>query len=194
MSQGVQMPNKIIIYLCLCATMGFAQSNFAEYSDAYYRINRNGAISLAMWGGVNVVMGGTQINTTGSSRRFFHEMNIWAGSAMLTAASVWWWANRHAKLYNSSTAQRKQAQIQRNLVMTAIAGSAGLLLGTVMWQRGDKALRQSGYGASLMMHSGFVLLLDTLLFIGHFANGKKLTAGVAWRNTDAAVFTVSLKI
>ena len=188
------MQYKLMICIWLLAAVGYAQPNIAEYSDAYYRLNRNGAISLAMWGGVNVVMGGTQINTAAGSRRFFHEMNIWAGGVMLTAASVWWWTNRDARLYNSGTAQRKQAQIQRNLMITAMAGSAGLLLGTAMWQLGDKAWRQNGYGASLMMQSGFLLLVDTLLFIGHFANGKKLTAGVALQNADATVLTLSLKI
>jgi hypothetical protein len=188
------MQHKIMICLWLITTGGYAQTNIADYSNAYYHLNRNGAISLVMWGGINVVMGGTQINVAEGTQRFFHEMNIYAGSAILSAATIWWWTNRDAKLYNSTAAQYKQAQIQRNLVLTTIAGTTSLFLGIVMWQQGDRALRQRGYGASLMMHSGFLLLVDTLLLIGHFGNGKKLTSGVVLHNAMTPVFTLSLKI
>jgi hypothetical protein len=133
-------------------------------------VQRNGMIALGSWALVNFAVSGFLMTRTEDRTYYFHQMNVFWNVVNLGIASVGFISALRGPLdltlrqtleeYRSFT---RLLLINAGLDVLYITG--GLLLYLKGGSSEKHGTRLSGYGVSLILQGGFLLLFDTVLAI-----------------------------
>jgi hypothetical protein len=148
-----------------------------EFNKSRNRKTTRGLQVLGGWAAVNIAASGAMyFNTTGTDQ-YFHQMNVmWNGvNALIVAASL-------LPKEKNSLDLKKTIQWQSNTEATFIANAALDLVysstGLYLTERAKNDPKNhdkfKGWGNSLILQGGFLFAFDTVMFIVHKRNGKKL--------------------
>jgi hypothetical protein len=163
----------------LCATASFSQSYLESLNKNRNNLERKGMLTLTAWSGVNIITGSIGWITTSEESAYFHQMNAgWNIVNLGLGLSGYFRAKRENyaeyDLYSSIASQRKVSNAF--LFNTALNGTyitTGFLLKERAKHQTDQAMMLRGFGNSLILQGGFLLLFDATSFILHNRNRKK---------------------
>lgn len=177
------MKNIALITLILAFSIQTLNAQLADttlYTKRYIKTNRAHAIVLGSWGAVNL-LGGTAwaLNSTGQTRQF-NIMNAAWGGINLGIASVMYIGlkKENSKTYPLYDNIQRQANLEKALLFNTGLDAAYIMGGLAMNYYGQlpgakNGERMQGFGKSIMVQGGFLLVQDLVFYLLHANNRKK---------------------
>ena len=192
------MKKTFVIILILFCSSAFAQDSLKYYNTLRINTTSSGMKVLGGWGIANlgtgaiwgwngkhtttyVDLGGAQVtSSTGISRegQYFFQMNtIWGavnfGTALLGYANV---QKYRKKTLNGAETLEQQKRIEKIFRVNEYLDVAYLGVGAYLKLAGDsrKSPIMKGYGESILMQGGFLLIFDGIMYHAEKRNGTKL--------------------
>lgn len=171
----------ILLLFCLFSTTIRAQT-LDDINETRFRHTKNGSIALTSWAGANIV-GGTigYFATPKGEWKHFHEMNVYFNIVNLGLGIPGLFAKKDKQM-GLTLEQTVKRQYQTETVylfngaldLTYI--TAGLLMREMGKNNPDQATqdRWKGFGTSMMVQGGFLLVFDFVKYGIHKANGKRI--------------------
>ena len=155
------------ISLVVLPDLANAQEEWEILAQDRARVNKTGMQVLLGWSALNMAGGTVGYFQTSGKNRYFHQMNaIWnvvnAGIAVSALSGMG--ADSLASL---PMAYKEGLTMEKVLLANAGLDVAYIATGGYMMERGMRKdqVRFRGYGQSLLIQGGFLLALDTVLFI-----------------------------
>ena len=177
---------KHISILCLYglfATQVTAQRSFSDsLSVSRNRLNQHAMTWLGTWAVANIGSGALLASQTSGETRYFWSMNLYwnivnAGLAGIGYINARKEIGRQYSLLDNDLEQQRIEKLylfNMGLDLTYITGGFYLRAKSEAPQS-DKAKQQyAGYGSSIILQGGFLLLMDGVLFSLHHAHSRQL--------------------
>jgi len=188
----------IIILVVLFCTSVFAQDSLKYYNNLRINTTSSGMKALGSWGILNLGAGaiwgwngkkttiyidlsGTQVTsskTISQEGQYFFQMNtIWGaadfGIAMLGYVGV---QKYRRKNLNAAETLEQQKKLEKIFLINGALDIAYLGTGTYLKLAGDsrKSPIMKGYGESILMQGGFLLIFDGIMYHAEKGNGNRL--------------------
>lgn len=142
------------------------------------KLQTNNSWVLAAWAGANIVQGTISAGNANGSDRAFHQMNTYWNTVNLGIAGLGLWAARKQlrKPITAETNWREQQKIEKWLLLNTGLDAAYIATGLYLKERGNRLGQDqpTGYGNSLLLQGGFLLVFDIIQYIENRRNGKIL--------------------
>ena len=166
-----------LVMLSLCS---FSQKiDLTRFEKQRVSYSKNAMIGLAGWSVANLVGSGIATNTRNKEMRYFHQMNVMWGGINLAIAGLGYWGAGREKIDNPTleAVLKHQNKIEKTYLINAgldvvYIGSGLLMNKTSDNQKNPEKFK--GYGNSIMMQGGFLLLYDAVMYAIHRKHGKQL--------------------
>lgn len=137
---------------------------------------------LGGWAAGNIIWGAVSVGSATGSNRYFHQMNLGWGiiNGALAGMNILQLHKQIAKSKGLSFAGTIKEQQKLERLFLINAGLDVAYLGTGIWMKersrtaAKKPERLKGFGNSLLLQGGFLLLFDGIMFSVHHAHGKPL--------------------
>ena len=159
----------LVITLCI-HTLAISQRKPLGFDQIEYKrqqIARNGSISLAVWSGVNITVGTIGYFTQPKNEwTYFQEMNVLWNVINLGLAipGILIKDKKQATLIGSL---KKHHNLQTIYLVNAALDvsyiTAGIFLRMIGSEKND--LRMNGYGSSLLLQGGYLMVYDLVQYI-----------------------------
>ena len=190
---------RVLVFLIFVLTAGVAvsQNEFSSFNEERTRITRNGMIVLGVWGAANTVAGAVGLATADGEAKYFHQMNlIWGVTNFAIAASGFIGSRRRATDLSTSQTVKQQSGIEKTFLINGGLDLVYITAGLWCLEKGNTASnrdRYKGYGKSLLLQGGGLLIFDAVMYFTHIKHGKLLyqlldkvqvsgsSAGIAWK-------------
>jgi hypothetical protein len=166
----------ILIFICCHA---FAQDSLKTFNNERIKTTSSGMEVLGGWGALNLATGAIAWpNSTSPEARYFFKMNtIWGavnfGTGLLTYASL---QKQRKKNFTAAETLKEQKRIEKIFQINSYLDIAYIGTGLYLKIAGDSRHSpiMKGYGESVLLQGGFLLLFDGLMYKAEKGNGTKL--------------------
>ena len=192
------MKKTLVIILILFCTSAFAQDSLKYYNNLRINTTSSGMKVLGAWGIVNLGtgaiwgwnsksantylgLGGNQVTSSkwiSPEGQYFFQMNtIWGavdfGTALLGYASV---QKYRKKTLTAAETLEQQKRLEKIFLINGGLDIVYIGAGTYLKLVGDSRHSpiMKGYGESILMQGGFLLLFDGLMYHAEKRNGTRL--------------------
>jgi hypothetical protein len=158
-------------------------ASWSEFDAGRARLDRRGLVILGGWAAANVLVSGIATGQTEGSAHYFHQMNIgWGAINLALAGTGYLAARRMARQPKSDRAGNVRHQLRTENLYLFNAGLdvAYLATGLYLLEKSRNSLsarsanRWRGYGQSLLVQGGFLLLFDGFQYGAHHRHGREL--------------------
>ena len=166
----------ILFSACLSVS---AQKNFQDsMATARITLQKNNMWFLAAWAGANIMQGSISASNTTGKEHYLHQMNVYWNTVNLAIAGLGLYAAKK-ELARPHTAERnlsEQQKIEKLLLLNTGLDAAYIMTGLYLHERGIRLNKDqpAGYGNSLMLQGGFLLIFDIIQYAENRRNGKVL--------------------
>lgn len=167
-----------ILFILVCTDV-LAQDSLKIYNKSRIDITSSGMEVLGGWGTLN--LGGGAIGWTNSKNpepRYFFEMNtIWGAANFGTALIGYGGLQKQRK--KNLTAQEtleEQKKVEKIFLINGVLDVGYIGTGLYLKLAGDSrnSPMMKGYGESILMQGGFLLIFDAVMYHAEKNNGSKL--------------------
>lgn len=176
----------LILFLFLCANQLIAQvgdSGWQEFNRERLRLNRVGMQVLGGWAIANFAISGVGITQSTGETKAFHQMNVGWNLVNITLAGFGYFN----ALRGETDLDAIQSICEHESIMRIFLFNAGLDLGYIMGgafllERSKNVTKNSarlaGFGKSIMLQGGFLMLFDAIMYFAHQQHGKSELPGL----------------
>lgn len=141
-------------------------------------LNKTNMTILLAWSAANIVQGSISAGNLVGSAHYFHQMNAYFNIINIAVAGYGLFEarrqmNKKLSLYQNL---RQQQKVESLLLLNSGLDLAYITTGMYLRERGTNHLNDQakGYGGSLMLQGGFLLVFDLIQYIQHRQNGNLL--------------------
>ncbi len=188
----------LFISLIVGSLSCFSQkTDLVKFEKERTRISKNSMLVLGGWSVLNIVGSGLGTKTHNSEVRHFHQMNVMWGAINLAIAGLGYIGNANAKFDNPTLASvlKHQNGVEKTYLING--GLDVLYIGAGLWMNkasGNQKRpdRFEGWGNSIMLQGGFLLVYDAINYAIHRKHGKKLNGMVDKVSINGGIGSVSL--
>jgi hypothetical protein len=147
------------------------------------RLDRRGLAVLGTWAAGNLIVSGIATGNTEGPAHYFHQMNIGWGAVNLALVGAGYLGIRRAARHpvtDRAGNVRSQLRTENIYLLNAGLDAAYLATGLYLLEKGRNPTasgspdRWRGYGHSLLLQGGFLLLFDGFQYAVHHRHGRKL--------------------
>lgn len=173
----------LTISLLLISSLAVAQTasdRLVSFNEKQIRIKKTGMLTLGSWAVGNMAVSGLSIGGAQGSNRYFHQMNVYWNVVNLALAGFGY--------YGAATADPAAADLaksvkdfygtEKTLLLNAGLDVGYILGGLYLTERARNPEKRQemlrGFGQSVMMQGGFLLLFDTVLYLVLHQQEKQL--------------------
>ena len=155
----------------------------ANFAATRTRLDQRGLAVLGGWAVSNILVSGIATGQTDGSAHYFHQMNIGWGAVNLVLAGTGYLAARRAAnqpITDRAGNVRAQSRTEKLYLFNAGLDVAYLATGLYLLEKGRNPTadgspdRWRGYGQSLLLQGGFLLLFDGFQYATHHRHGQQL--------------------
>jgi len=173
------MKKALTIILILFSAHAFAQDSLKIYNKSRIRITSTGMEVLGGWGILNLGTGAIGwSNSTNLETRYFFEMNTIWGAADFGVALLGYGGLQKQRKKNLTAAEilEEQKKIEKIFFINGVLDVAYIGTGLYLKLAGDSRNSpiMKGYGESILMQGGFLLIFDGVMYHAEKNNGSKL--------------------
>ena len=191
---------KLIILTAIAGllfTAAFSQTELTQFNAQRNRVVKNGMLVLGSWGAANMIAGGIGVATASGESKYFHQMNLIWGSVNFAIAGASYLGLRKKQPAGSlSQSVKEQVGIEKTFLINGGLDLVYITAGLYCLEKGNTASNRDkykGYGKSLLMQGGGLLLFDAIMYTINTRHGKQLykwldkvqfsgtSAGVVWK-------------
>ena len=155
----------------------------AAFATERTRLDQRGLAVLGGWAAGNLLVSGIATGQTTGSEHYFHQMNLgWGAVNLVLAGTGYLAARRGSRRPADDRASNVRAQIKTENLYLFNAGLdvAYLTSGLYLLEKGRNPTaagssdRWRGYGQSLLLQGGFLLLFDGFQYATHHRHSRNL--------------------
>ena len=172
---------KQIVTACICIlsiTAFSQQTNLNAYNKERERITKTGIKVLAGYSAANIIYGSIAAGQATGSNKYFHEMNAIWNSITLGITGIGLLAAKKEGTLSYGESLKKQQHLEKLFLFNAGLDVAYIVGGAYLKERAKTTtknpLRLKGYGESVMLQGGVLLLFDGVMYAIHNRHGKAL--------------------
>ena len=154
--------------------VGDPQITLDAFNARRQRTQRIGMIALASWAGLNIV-GGSALYFLDEANQSFHQMNaMWnvVNAGLATGGLIG--ASRELTGWDLTRSIEAQHNLEKVYLVNAGLDLGYIMGGLFLAQLGDeypaRADQFEGWGYSIALQGGFLMLFDAVMFIAHRRN------------------------
>lgn len=168
-----------IACMCILSVAAFAQqTELTAFNKERERISRTGIKVLAGYSAANIIYGSIAAGQANGSNKYFHQMNaIWNGIT-LGITGIGYLTARKEGILSYTESLKKQHNVEKLFLFNAGLDVAYIAGGAYLKERSKTTtknpLRLKGYGESVMLQGGVLLLFDGVMYAIHNRHGKSL--------------------
>lgn len=178
-------PQIIFLALSTLILICFQNSLHAQNKDFHSQtalqnskeIQKTGMIVLGSWATLNIISGSVGFFNSSGDTKYFHQMNAaWNIVNLGIAGFGYHGASNLDSNLKYAEALKEMRSFEKIMLINAGLDLVYIGAGAWLWKRGlDKnSDRQVGYGKSLIVQGGFLLVFDTTLYLIHNKHTRKL--------------------
>lgn len=160
------------------ATAASSQVKIEQFNSERIVITKNGMLILGSWGAANVIAGAIGQSSSNSETKYFQQMNlIWGAVNLAIAAPTYFSLKRQHADLSLSESVKQQTNIEKTFLFNAGLDLVYITSGLYCLEKGNHDSRHDlykGYGKSLFVQGGSLLLFDVTMYLVHVHHGKKL--------------------
>ena len=154
----------------------------ATFDAERAHLDGRGLRVLGAWAVGNLLVSGIATGRTEGSAHYFHQMNVGWGAVNLALAGAGYLGARRAArgpAADRAGALRAQLRTENLYLFNAGLDVAYLATGLYLLEKGrnptatGSSERWRGYGQSLLLQGGFLLLFDGVQFVAHHRHGGR---------------------
>ena len=155
----------------------------ANFAATRTRLDQRGLAVLGGWAVSNILVSGIATGQTDGSAHYFHQMNIGWGAVNLVLAGTGYLAARKAAnqpITDRANNVRAQSRTEKLYLFNAGLDVAYMATGLYLLEKSRNPTadgspeRWRGYGQSLLLQGGFLLLFDGFQYATHHRHGQQL--------------------
>lgn len=145
-----------------------SQADLFEINQNRISLNSNGMLVLGGWAVTNIAVGSIGMTQTSGTTRYFHQMNAAWNTVNLAIAGFGYYGlrNQSPDIGLSETISEFHS-FERILLFNAGLNVGYMAMGAYLWERGLRKdqNRLIGYGQSMILQGGFLLVFDSTLYL-----------------------------
>lgn len=148
------------------------------YNNDRLEINKKGMLVLSGWALTNIASGSYGFYHSNGRNKYFHQMNAFWNVVNLSIGVFTYY---QSALTDPSTFNLYQSMAHARSIENLLLLNIGLNVGYIatggfLWERGIRKENQRllGYGPSLVLQGGFLLVFDTILYTLNRSNNQNL--------------------
>ncbi|WP_426667937.1 DUF6992 family protein [Mucilaginibacter sp. McL0603] len=173
------MKKALTIILILFSAHAFAQDSLKIFNKSRISITSSGMEVLGGWGILNLGTGAIGwANSTNLESRYFFEMNTIWGAADFGVALIGYGGlqKQRKKTFTAAETLEEQKRIEKIFFINGILDVAYIGTGLYLKLEGDSRNSpiMKGYGESILIQGGFLLIFDGVMYHAEKTNGNKL--------------------
>ncbi len=179
---------KLLYFIVLCAFSLLLLTNYSNaqsfseslttFNQQRIDLNTKGMYILSGWAISNIAVGSIGYFKSSGSTKYVHQMNVGWNLINLAIAGGALYQYGQADPTTFSLAQSlNEAQSIEQILLLNIGLNVGYMAtGGFLWERGLRKSKDRfiGYGQSLIIQGGFLLLFDSTLYLLNQTNNEKL--------------------
>jgi len=162
------------------------------------QLQRRGMLVLGGWAGGNIIYSAASLGKSSGSERSFHQMNLAWGGINLGLATLGYLHARKPAGYGYAFLLRKQQSIEKTFLFNAGLDIAYMATGFYLKERArrndEHSDRNRGFGNSLLLQGGGLLLFDGVMYLVHRAHGRALLMAAERLQVRAGPGGISLNL
>lgn len=168
----------VILLIAYSNLLGAQLLSLDPFNTERQKISKKGIRFLGTWAAGNIIYGTIAGSQATGSNKYFHQMNaVWNGvTAGIVAIGLL--SNKKEGSLTLSESLKKQHSTEKLFLLNAGLDVAYIAGGAYLKEKGktsDKNRdRLKGYGNSVMLQGGALLLFDGILYAIHQKHGKRL--------------------
>ncbi len=173
------MKQLLFVLIVFSAVSGSAQQSFQDsVAIKRARLHKTNMYLLAGWAGGNMLSGTISASNTHGSDHYFYQMNAYWNITNFVIAGFGLHAVKK-QLAGEHTFERnmlEQHKLEKIFVFNGGLDLAYIMTGFYLKEHGSRLNddRSEGYGRSLVLQGGFLLVFDIIQYAGHRRIGKLL--------------------
>ncbi|HMK04235.1 MAG TPA: hypothetical protein VK489_08590 [Ferruginibacter sp.] len=191
---------KILLLLCLiCGSFSsFSQKDaLIKFEKERISISKRSMLVLGGWSAANIIVSAFGTNTGNREMRYFHQMNIMWNGINLAIAGLGYRGTTREKINNStlSGVLQHQSRTEKTYIFNTALDLAYMAGGFYLKERSKSQkdpAKLEGYGNSIILQAGFLLLYDAVNYAIHRKHGKQLDKMIEKLQVSGGPRTVSL--
>lgn len=168
------------------------------FGDHQQQMQRRGMLVLGGWASGNIIYSGASLGNSSGSDRSFHQMNLAWGGINLGLATLGYLHARKPSGNGYAFLLRKQQSLEKTFLFNAGLDIAYVATGFYLKERArrndEHSDRNRGFGNSLLLQGGGLLLFDGVMYLVHRAHGRALLMAAERLQVSAAPGGISLKL
>lgn len=174
-----------LIFICLALqTIAIAQSSsdLLLINQDREQLNQKSMLYLGGWSISNLTFSGTRMTQTENSDFYFHQMNVAWSAVNLAIAGFGYWSSQRVDIasFDLERTIKAQRRVQNILLINSGLDVVYMAGGWYMLNRSKQSEDNSdllkGYGQSLLMQGGFLLLFDLIQYRLHSKRNTMLSS------------------
>ncbi len=172
----------LIVLLCIFFSQSYGQRNFNDsITAARTKLTKNAMITLGGWAAANIATGFIIAGQTEGEAKYFWRMNGYWNIINLGLAGLGYAGTRKLESGTTLAANNKKQQSVEKLYLLNVGLDMVYITGAFyLKERGNTRTSQKqkdqlrGYGNSILLQGGFLLVLDGVMYALHHKNTLKV--------------------
>jgi hypothetical protein len=172
----------LVLLLLLSAKLAAQDTSYLEiFNGERIRTTQTAMIVLGGWSVANIAAGLAGMGHSSGEAKYFHQMNAIWNAVNLGIAAAGYFGSRKLNPggYNMQGSIKEQNKIEKIYLVNGALDVAYILGGLYAREYGKNRPgreqdRWKGYGTSIILQGGFLLLYDAVNFTVHRRHGKRL--------------------
>lgn len=158
------------IVLFMLAVSAFPQ-DYESFFTRSQLINRHGMFVLGGWAVTNIVSGAVGWKYAPGDSKYFHQMNLFWNTVNLTIAGITLANTFSTDLFGITSSEMLKKHLKSERLYLINAGLDLIYIGSGYYLKYRSAQKErnkdllSGYGKSIMLQGGFLLVFDLVMYL-----------------------------
>ena len=178
------IPAFTFLFLCSISLVAQDADFLDDFNEKRLQLNRSGMMVLGSWAIGNMAVGGAGYYNSSGSVKYFHQMNFFWNTVNLAIAGFGYYGSLEGNGIGLSLAEsiKEQNSIEKILLFNAGLDIGYMATGLYLRERSFNSNKNQdmlkGYGESLILQGGFLLLFDGIMYYAQNKHQGKLLEGL----------------
>ena len=166
------------VFLSISTSIFSQNLTLPNFNQERNDLNRKGMTVLGSWAGANLITNGILLSNSSGSNKYFHQMNVYWNvvNGALAGLGVLGAKKKQGNLSAFQTLEEQSSTEKTFLINTGL-DAAYVMTGVYLLEKSknstDSQEKLKGYGQSVILQGGFLLLFDGIMYGVHRSHLKK---------------------
>ena len=174
------MKNLLFLSVFLSISTSILSQNLTlpNFNQERNDLNRKGMVVLGSWAGANLITNGILLSNSSGSDKYFYQMNVYWNvvNGILAGLGVFGAKKMQGNL-SAFQSLEEQSSTEKTFLINTGLDVAYVMTGVYLLEKSKNSIDSQdmlkGYGQSVILQGGFLLLFDGIMYGLHRSHLKK---------------------